>query len=134
MNPSSKDKMIVVSILIVFLLVVSGVAYTIFAKPKTAGMITMVTKIVNVDNIDQIALYKKHSNTYAIKVQENNISYLRYFSYDNSVPYESKYDLTTDQYNKLVDDKEYWFNVDFAKTGDRGKGIIKKIYTENPVR
>lgn len=134
MKPSSKDRMKLLLILIVFLLVLSAMVYMIFGKPKLSGMTTSSTKIVKVDNVQQIELYKKYTEPYAIKVQENNKFYLHYYYYNNSVPYESKLDLTIDQYNKLVEDNEYWFDVKFSKLDDRTNGTIKKIYTENPMR
>lgn len=133
MKPSSKNRMTVSIILIVFLMVLSAIGYTIFGKPKDTRMLTVSTKIVKVDNIKQIELCKKYNYTYAIKVQENDKFYLKYYSYENNVPYDSKFDLTTDQYNKLVEGDEYWFDVDFSKAGDKTTGTTKKIYTENPV-
>jgi hypothetical protein len=134
MKPSSKDRITVSIILVVFLLVLSFIGYVIFGNPKSSGMTTSHTNIVKVDNIQQIELYKKSNDTYAIKVQENNKLYLKYYSFPNNVPYESKYDLTIEQYNKIVEGDDYWFEVDYFKKGDSSKGIIKEVYTENPAR
>ena len=134
MKPTSKDRMLVSLIVVVFLLTVCGTGYVIFGKPKVAGAITGSTKMVKIDNLQQIELYKKYITSYAIKVQENNKFYLEYHSYENSVPYESKFDLTADQYKELVEGKDYWFKVKYSKIGDKTYGNIKMIYTENPVR
>lgn len=133
MKPSSKDRITVSILLVVSLLVILAMGYMVFGKPKVSGMTTTSTKIVKVDNLEQIERYKKYIDTYAIKVQENNKVYLKFYSYENSVSYESKLDLTLDQFNKLVEGKEYWFEIELLKTGDKTNGTIKKIYTEDPV-
>jgi hypothetical protein len=132
MKSSSKDRIKLLLILIVFLLVLTVMGYMIF-NPKVTGM-TASAKIVKVDNAQQIEFYKEYTKPYAIKVKENNKFYLKYYSYGNNVSYESKFDLTTDQFNKLVEGTDYWFDIKFSKRGDKTKGIIKKIYTENPMR
>lgn len=132
MNPSSKDRMTVLIILVVFLLVLSVMGYGIFGKPKVAASYIPFTTIVKADNLQQIERYKKYSTPYAIKVQGNNVFYLKYYDYENSVPNESKFELTADQYNKLVEGEQYWFYVKYSKTGDRSSGSIKTVYTEKP--
>jgi len=132
MKPSSKDRMKVSIILVVFILVLSAIGYGIFGKPKVAGGYIPDIKIVKADNLKQIELYKKYNTPYAIKVRENNEFYVKYYDYENNVPNESRFDLTADQYNKLVEDNEYWFKVKYSKTGDTTNGIIKTVYTEKP--
>jgi hypothetical protein len=132
MKPSSKDRMTVSIILVVFLLVLSAIGYGIFGKPKVAGGYISDIKIVKADNLQKIELYKKYNTPYAIKVRENNEFYVKYYDYENNVPNESRFDLTADQYNKLIEDSEYWFDVKYSKIGDTTEGIIKKIYTEKP--
>ena len=132
MKPSSKDRMKVSIILVVFILVLSAIGYGIFGKPKVAGGYIPDIKIVKADNLKQIELYKKYNTPYAIKVRENNEFYVKYYDYENSVPKQSRFGLTDDQYNKLIEGKEYWFDVKYSKIGDETKGIIKTVYTEKP--
>lgn len=134
MKPSSKDRIKLSVILIGFLLALSAFGYMIFGKHKTAGEYTSA-RIVKAENIQEIELNKKYHEFYAIKVQENDKFYLKYYRYDeNNVPYESKYELTSDQYSKLVENNQYWFNIKYSKLDDNTKGIIAGIYTDNPVQ
>jgi hypothetical protein len=130
MKPSSKDRMTVLIILGVFILVLAGMGYVIFGNPKITGIKTAPTVIVKADDLQQIEMYKKHIVRFAIKVHENNEFYLKYYAYDYDVPYESKFILNADLYNKLVENKEYQFKVKFTKHGDRSNGTIQLIYND----
>jgi hypothetical protein len=43
-----------------------------------------------------------------------------------------KYELTKDQYSKLVESSKYWFMVKFSNAGSTRDGIVKDIFTEDP--
>ncbi len=133
MRASFKERSFVLLWLVTFVLVVSSLAYMAFAKPKSSGMLTSGVRIVEKDNLEQIELYKKYQS-YAFKVKDNNKFYLRYYSMENKAPVESKFELTSEQYNKLVEGNEYWFMVKFSKNGDTNSGTIKEILSENPAR
>jgi hypothetical protein len=134
MKSNSKDRMVVSLIAVVFFVTVCGLGYMLFGKHNPTGMFTSYTRIVKVDNLQQIELYKKYTTVYAIKIQENNKFFLEYHGYESNVPYENKFDLTADQYNKIVEGNDYWFQVKYSKTGSETDGSIKKIYTEDPMR
>jgi hypothetical protein len=136
MKASFKDRSIVILLLLIFIFVVSALVYFISAKPKTTGILTSGTEIIKIDNLQQIEINKKYGTPYALKVQDNNKYYLRYFAYENSKPSttESKLELTKEQYNKLVEGNKYWLKVKFSKAGDTSGGIVKDIFTEDPTR
>jgi hypothetical protein len=136
MRASFKDRSIVILLLLIFIFVVSALVYFISAKPKTTGILTSGTEIIKIDNLQQIEINKKYGTPYALKVQDNNKYYLRYFAYENSKPSttESKLELTKEQYNKLVEGNKYWLKVKFSKADDTSSGIVKDIFTEDPTR
>jgi hypothetical protein len=136
MKASFKDRSIVILLLLIFILVVSALVYFNFAKPKTTGMLTSSTEIIKLDNLQQIEINKKYGTPYAFKVQDNNKYYLRYFAYENSKPSttESKYELTKDQYSKLVEGSKYWFMVKFSNADNTRDGIVKDLFTEDPAK
>jgi hypothetical protein len=91
-------------------------------------------QLIKTDNTEQIEIYKKYQTPYALKVQDNNKFYLRYYSYENNAPIESKLEVTNKQYNKLVEDNKYWFMIKFTESGDQSNGTIKDIFTQDPVQ
>lgn len=134
MKPNSKDRLKVSLISIVFLLALSAIGYMvcslILGNLKKSGMYTPMTYIVEADNVQQIEHYKVNSQYYAIKVQENDKFYLKY----NSRSSETKLDLTSEQFNKLVEDKVYYLKISLSKAGDEANGILQEIFTEDPLR
>jgi hypothetical protein len=134
LKPSFKEKSAVLIWLLIFVLLVSTLVYFIFAKPKTTGMITSGVQIVKADSVDQIEIYKKYQTPYASKDQDNNKFYMIYYFYEGNKLVESKLEVTSEQYDKLIEGNKYWFMVKFSKTDDISSGTIKDIFTEDPTK
>jgi hypothetical protein len=131
---SFKEKSALLIWMLGFVIVVSYLVYFAFAKPKAAGMLTSGVQIVKADNVQQIETYKKYNSAYALKIQEDNKFYLKYYYYENNKPIESKLEVTSEQFNKLNADNKYWFMVKFAKIDDYRSGTIKEIFKEDPTQ
>lgn len=130
MKSSSKDRVLVSLIAAIFLVTVFGIGYLLFSKSKVAGLYTTPTVVVESGNSSQIELYKKHSTVYAVKDE----GYLKYYWSDGGTPTETILVLETVEYNKLVQGKTYWFDIDLTISGDLSSGSVKSVYTEDIMR
>lgn len=134
MRAVSRDrfKLLFISIaLLAGLFVIGNLA---FGKGKITGVYTSGTKVVKIDDIETINRSKKYNTPYAHKVKENDKFYLKYFSFEYSQPKECVYTMTSEQYEELVEGKEYWFNIEFDKPDDDSSGKVKKVYKEDPMK
>lgn len=138
MKPNSKDRIKLLLIIIVFLFALSVVGYmfgyAFYPNKKTSGECTGATQIVSTENVQVIERNKKYNEWYAIKAQENDKYYLKFYKSDTGVYRECKYDITMEQYNKLIEGNTYWFSIKYSKLDDDTNGIIKQVYTDNPMK
>jgi hypothetical protein len=108
--------------------------YYTFGNPKPTGMLTPGVQIVKTENDKQVEIYKQYKTPYAVKIQDSNKFYLKYYGYESNKPVESKFEITSQQYNNLIEGKEYWLKVQFTKKNDYTSGTVKEILTEDPVK
>ncbi len=134
MRVSFKEKGGLLIWLLGFIVVVSALVYFVYARPKTTGMLTPAVQIVKVDNLQQIENYKKYNTPYAIKTQDNNKFYLKYYYNEENKPVESKLEITSEHFNILTEGNKYWFMVMFANSDDSTSGTIKDVLAENPTK
>ncbi|MBU3146017.1 hypothetical protein [Clostridium sp. CF012] len=127
MKSSSKDRLVVASILLVFILTVSAMAYIMLGRNKVGGIYTGATLIVAASDSEQIKICSRNSNPYAIKDSGS----LKYYGLGSSISTENIFALETEEYNKLVEGKTYWFDIRLKKADDMTSAVIKKIYTES---
>lgn len=130
MKSNSKDRVLVSLIAAIFIVTVFGIGYLFFSKSKVAGLYTTPTVVVESSNSSQIELYKKHNTVYAVKDE----GYLKYYWSDGGTPTETILVLEAVEYNKLVQGKTYWFDIDLTISGDLTSGAVKSVYTENIMR
>jgi len=130
MKSNSKDRVLVSLIAAIFLVTVFGIGYLFFGKSKVSGLYTTPTVVVESSNSSQIELYKKHNTVYAIKDE----GYLKYYWSDGGTPTETILVLEVVEYNKLVQGKTYWFDIDLTISGDLTSGAVKSVYTEDIMR
>ena len=130
MKSNSKDRVLVSLIAAIFIVTVFGIGYLFFGKSKVAGLYTTPTVVVESSNSSQIELYKKHNTVYAVKDE----GYLKYYWSDGGTPTETILVLEAVEYNKLVQGKTYWFDIDLTISGDLTSGAVKSVYTENIMR
>lgn len=107
--------------------------YYTFGNPKLTGILTPGVQTVKTENDKQIEIYKQYETTYAVKIQYNNKFYLKYYDYESNKPVVNKFEITSHQYNKLLEGKEYLTKIQFKKKKDSAKGTVKEILTENHV-
>ena len=130
MKSNSKDRVLVSLIAAIFIVTVFGIGYLFFGKSKVAGLYTTPTVVVESSNSSQIELYKKHNTVYAVKDE----GYLKYYWSDGGTPTETILVLEAVEYNKLVQGKTYWFDIDLTISGDLTSGAVKSVYTEDIMR
>jgi len=130
MKSNSKDRVLVSLIAAIFLVTVFGIGYLFFGKSKVSGLYTTPTVVVESSNSSQIELYKRHNTVYAIKDE----GYLKYYWSDGGTPTETILVLEVVEYNKLVQGKTYWFDIDLTISGDLTSGAVKSVYTEDIMR
>ena len=130
MKSNSKDRVLVSLIAAIFIVTVFGIGYLFFSKSKVAGLYTTPTVVVESSNSSQIELYKKHNTVYAVKDE----GYLKYYWSDGGTPTETILVLEAVEYNKLVQGKTYWFDIDLTISGDLTSGAVKSVYTEDIMR
>jgi len=130
MKSNSKDRVLVSLIAAIFLVTVFGIGYLFFGKSKVSGLYTTPTVVVESSNSSQIELYKKHNTVYAVK----DDGYLKYYWSDGGTPTETILVLEVVEYNKLVQGKTYWFDIDLTISGDLTSGAVKSVYTEDIMR
>lgn len=70
---------------------------------------------------------KRSNAVYAIK--GNGV--LKYYGLGTDISNETILELETEDFNKLVEGKTYWFDIRFKKADDMSTGVIKKVYTES---
>ncbi|WP_017414905.1 hypothetical protein [Clostridium tunisiense] len=134
MRAVSRDrfKLLFISIaLLAGLFIIGNLA---FGKAKITGMYTSGTKVVKVDDTEAINRSKKYNTPYAHKVKENDKFYLKYFAFEGGQPKNGTFTMTSEQYEELVEGKEYWFNIEFDKPDDDGSGKVKTVYKEDPMK
>lgn len=134
MRAVSRDrfKLLFISIaLLVGLFVIGNLA---FGKGKITGMYTSGTKVVKIDDTEAINMSKKYSTPYAHKVKENDKFYLKYFGLENGQPKNGTFTMTSEQYEELVEGKEYWFNIQYDNPDDDSLGKVKTVYKEDPIK
>lgn len=134
MRAVSRDRVKLLFISIALLAGLFIIGNLAFGKSKATGMYTSGVKVVKVDDTEAINMSKKYGTAYAHKVKENNKFYLKYFRIEDSQTKECTYTLTNEQYEELVEGKEYWFNIEFDKPDDDGSGKVKTVYKEDPMR
>ncbi|MBZ9632902.1 hypothetical protein [Clostridium sp. FP1] len=127
MKSNSKDRIVVSIIVIVFLVTISGIAYLTFGPHKVKGIYTAGTLIVASNDSEQIKICKKNNAAYAIK--GNGV--LKYYGLGADISNETTLELATEDFNKLVDGKTYWFDIKLKKADDMSIGVIKKVYTQS---
>ena len=127
MKSSSKDRLVVASILLVFILTVSAMAYIMLGRNKVGGIYTGATLIVAASDSEQIKICNRSNAPYAIKDSGS----LKYYGLGSSISTENIFILETEDYNKLVEGKNYWFDVRLKKADDMSSAVIEKIYTED---
>lgn len=127
MKPSSKDRLVVASILLVFILTVSAITYFMLGRNKVGGIYTRGTLIVAASDSEQIKICNRSSAPYAIKDSGS----LKYYGLGTDMSTENIFILETEDYNKLVEGKTYWFDVRLKKADDMTSAVIKKVYIED---
>lgn len=95
-------------------------------------MLTPGVQIVKTENDKQVEIYKQYKTPYAIKIQDSNKLYLKYYGYESNKPVESKFEITSDEYNKLIEGNRYWLKVQFTNKNASAMGIVKEIFTDDP--
>lgn len=127
MKSSSKDRLVVGAIFLVFILTVSVIAYSIFGKNKLGGIYTSGTLIVAESDSEQIKICNRSNAAFAIKDSGS----LKYYGLESDMSKEKIFVLKSEDYNKLVEGKTYWFDVRLKKADDMTSAVIEKIYTED---
>ncbi|MBZ9689571.1 hypothetical protein G9F72_025175 [Clostridium estertheticum] len=127
MKSSSKDRLVVAAILLVFILTVSAIAYFMLGKNKAYGIYTRETLIIAASDSEQIKICNRSNAPYAIKDSGS----LKYYGLGSGMSTENIFVLKTEDYNKLVEGKTYWFDIRLKKADDMTSAVIGKIYTEN---
>jgi hypothetical protein len=130
MKSNSKDRVLVSLMAAIFLVTVFGIGYLLLGKSKVTGLYTTPTVVVESSNSSQIEQYKKYSTVYAVK----DDGYLKYYWSDGGNPTETILVLEAVEYNKLVQGKTYWFDIDLTISGDLTSGSVKSVYTEDIMR
>ncbi|WP_291573859.1 hypothetical protein [Clostridium sp. UBA4548] len=134
MRAVSRDrfKLLFISIaLLAGLFIIGNLA---FGKSKATGMYTSGVKVVKVDDTEAINMSKKYGTAYAHKVKENDKLYLKYFGLENGQPKNGTFTMTSEQYEELVEGKEYWFNIQYDNPDDDSLGKVKTVYKEDPMK
>lgn len=134
MRAVSRDrfKLLFISIaLLAGLFVIGNLA---FGKGKITGMYTSGTKVVKIDDTEAINRSKKYNTPYAHKVKENDKFYLKYFGFQGGQPKNGTFTMTSEQYEELVEGKEYWFDILYDNPDDDSLGKVKKVYKEDVMK
>lgn len=126
MQSNTKDRVKVIILGSVLLTGIAIIGYMFLGKSGTAEVYTNLVKIVAADDSQEIEECKKYNMSYALNVKEDDKYFLEY---DNG-----KYKLTEEQYNELIVGKAYFFNIKYTSSKNTSSGIVKAIYTENPIQ
>ncbi|MGV8979966.1 hypothetical protein [Clostridium sp.] len=127
MKSNSKDRIVVSIIAIVFLVTISSIVFLTFGPNKVVEFYTAGTLIVASNDSQQIKICKRSNAVYAIKGK----GVLKYYGLGADISSETTLELDTEDFNKLVDGKTYWFDVKLKKADDMSIGVIKKVYTKS---
>ncbi len=136
MRASTKERGMLLAIAIVFLSVIVFGGYFLFGPRKAGSMIATNVRIVDKNNKDIVDMVIKDRATYAFKVEENGVYFLEMYRPINfSENFEKgKYDIDKKDYDTLEISKFYWFDIRFKKADVFESGIVRKVYTEDPMR
>lgn len=126
MQSNTKDRVKVIILGSVLLIGIAIIGYMFLGKSGTSEVYTNLVKIVAADDSQEIEECKKYNMSYAFNVKEDDKYFLEY---DNG-----KYKLTEEQYNELIEGKAYFFNIKYTSSKNTSSGIVKAIYTENPMQ
>ncbi|WP_040194178.1 hypothetical protein [Clostridium culturomicium] len=126
MQSNTKDRIKVIVFGSVLLIGLAIIGYMFFGKSGTAEVYTNLVKVVAADDLQEIEECKKYNMSYALNIKEDEKYFLEY---DNG-----KYKLTEDQYNELIEGKSYFFNIKYTSSKNTSSGIVKAIYTQNPIQ
>ena len=127
MKSNSKDRIVVSIIVIIFLVTISSICFLILGRHKATGVYTGGTMIVEVNDSEQIKICKRSNAPYAIK----DNGFLKYYGLGTDIYKESILEMETEDFNKLVEGKIYWFDIKLKKADDKSIGVVKKVYTES---
>jgi hypothetical protein len=127
MKSNSKNKLIVAIIVIIFLGTISSISFLILGRDKVRGLYTGGTLIVALNDSQQLEICKRSNSVYAIK--GNGV--LKYYGLGTDISNETTLEIKTEDFNKLVEGKTYWFDISLKKENDMSTGVIKKVYTES---
>jgi len=136
MRASTKERGIVFAIAIVFLSVIVCGGYLIFGPKKASSMITSRVKIIDKNDKETVTKVAKYKDCYAFKVEENGAYFLEMYTPTNLSENfkKGKYDMDKKNYDTLEISKFYWFDIRFKKADVFESGIVRKVYTEDPMR
>ena len=136
MRASTKERGMLLTIAIVFLSVIIFGGYFLFGPRKAGSMIATNVRIIDKNNKDMVDMMVKDRAIYAFKVEENGAYFLEIYRPINfSEEFDKgKYDINKKDYDTLEISKFYWFDIKFKKADVFESGIVRKVYTEDPMR
>lgn len=135
MKSSTKESIIMYSILAVILLIILGIGYAAFGPKKTTGLITTDIKIIDKSYLEEKKSQGYSGQNFAVKAEggKNQLVVYMYASAKKSF-IESTFDFNKKDFDSIEVDKTYWFNVKLYNKDDTESGKVLGIYTESPVR
>lgn len=132
MKASTKDRGMLLVIAVVILSILIGGGYLFFGlSQKAGGSIATQVRIVDKTNKELIEKIAKREESYAFKVEENESQFIELY-YGEVM--QGKYEIDKKSFDTLEISKYYYLDIKYNKPDVFDSGVVRKVYTENPIK